>query len=373
MEAGGAERALATLLRFLDRSRFRPSLALLNRVGPFLAELPGDVAVHDLAARSGYNWLGPVRRLRRIIEADRPNVVIGVLPHPSLIAIVASRVTSAQPPVVVAAGTVLSRSLASSRVRIVKRLLQRRLYAKAAAIVAASEGVKADLVEWTAVPAERVAVIRNLCDLEHVARLAGEAPSLLVDWSRPTVAAVGRLQPVKAFDLLIEAFARIRRPAHCQLLILGEGPRRAELEQHVARSAVADRVHFLGFCPNPFAYVARAQVLAMSSAWEGSPNVLIEAMTCGTPIVAADCPYGPREVLQDGKAGLLVSPRSAAALAEGIERVLLDSALAARLSAAGRERARDFAAAAGAEAYAEVLQRAAGVSELRMGAVRAGP
>jgi glycosyltransferase involved in cell wall biosynthesis len=181
------------------------------------------------------------------------------------------------------------------------------------------------------------------------------------------------LQPVKAFDLLIEAFARIRRPAHCQLLILGEGPRRAELEQHVARSAVADRVHFLGFCPNPFAYVARAQVLAMSSAWEGSPNVLIEAMTCGTPIVAADCPYGPREVLQDGKAGLLVSPRSAAALAEGIERVLLDSALAARLSAAGRERARDFAAAAGAEAYAEVLQRAAGVSELRMGAVRAGP
>ena len=358
MGGGGAERAVATLLRFLDPSRFVPGLALLSCAGPYLADLPADVLVHDLGERGGYDWLRPMNRLRRLIDADAPSVIVSVLRHPSLLGLAASRLSRNRPPVVVVEQSAFSRGMASSRVGWLKKFLHRRLYPKSAAIVVVARGVGTDLQEQLGSARLPIVLIPNPCDHERIKGLALQEPDLWVDWSRPTFVAVGRLEAVKGLDLLLDAFAKVRPAQGCQLLILGEGPLAADLLKRTQRLGVGDRVQFLGFRPNPFAYVARARALVLSSVAEAFANVLVEAMTCGTPVVSTDCLYGPREILQDGASGILVPPGDTPALAEAMERVLTDENLAARLSAAGQVRARDFAAEGVARAYEDVLEKA---------------
>ena len=111
---------------------------------------------------------------------------------------------------------------------------------------------------------------------------------------------------VKDFAALIRAFANLRARRHARLLILGEGELRGELERLASDLGVAEDVGMPGFYANPYALMSRASVFVQSSQWEGLPSVLVEAMACGTPVVATDCPGGTREILEDGRLGTLV-------------------------------------------------------------------
>ena len=114
-----------------------------------------------------------------------------------------------------------------------------------------------------------------------------------------------------------------------------------------------------GFVENPWAWIARASAFVLPSRWEGFASVLVEAMACGTPVVAADCDYGPREIVHDGQTGLLARTDDAASLAAGIHRVLVDPALGKELAARGRMRAMDFDAPSIAGRYADLVHEAA--------------
>ena len=153
----------------------------------------------------------------------------------------------------------------------------------------------------------------------------------------PVILGAGRLSEQKDFPTLIKAFALVRSDRHARLMILGEGPERASLEGLAARLGIADDVCLPGFDANPYKYLARAAMFVLSSRWEGLPNVVIEAQALGVPVVSTDCPTGPREILFDGEAGLLVPMGDAQAMAEAIERVLGDQALARRLVQRGKE------------------------------------
>jgi glycosyltransferase involved in cell wall biosynthesis len=345
-------------LRFLDRSRFVPSLALFSCTGPYLADLSPDVAVHDLAERGSYDWLGPTRRLRDLIDTAAPAVVVGVLRHANLLSLGAARLSQRRPPVVVVEQSAFSRGIASSRLGWLKKNLHRWLYPSAAAAIVVSRGIRTDLQDQLALGSLPVEIIPNPCDHERLLSLALEEPDRPVDWSRPTIVAIGRLEPVKGFDLLLNAFAKVRSAPSCQLLVLGEGSLAAELLERARRLGISDRVHFLGFCANPFAYLARARAMVSSSIAEAFGNVLVEAMACGTPVVSTACPHGPHEILQGGACGLLVPAGNPVALGQAIERILVDDDLAATLASAGRSRAGDFAAEGVARAYADVLERA---------------
>jgi glycosyltransferase involved in cell wall biosynthesis len=140
---------------------------------------------------------------------------------------------------------------------------------------------------------------------------------------RPVVVAAGMLAHWKGFEDLIDAFALLRdRGRDVRLVILGEGPDRAKLEAQIARLRLDDRVRLPGHTPNPLKFFAHADVFALSSRVEGMPNVLVEAMMCGCTVVAADCPTGPRELLDGGRYGYLVPPRDPVAMADGIEAAL---------------------------------------------------
>lgn len=139
----------------------------------------------------------------------------------------------------------------------------------------------------------------------------------------PLIVGAGSLEHWKGFDDLVAAIGLLRdRGRDVRLMILGEGSERAKLEAQVAVLGLVDRVRLPGHTPNPLKYFANADVFALSSRVEGMPNVLVEAMMCGCTVVATDCPTGPRELLREGRFGYLVTPRSPAALADGIAAAL---------------------------------------------------
>ena len=199
-------------------------------------------------------------------------------------------------------------------------LLVRHLYPRADAIIAGSEGVANDLATAARLPRDRITVIPSPLVAPELFAQARER--LDHPWfapgADPVILAVGRLTPVKDFSTLIRAFAVVcaRRPA--RLLILGEGEERLRLEALARRLGLDGLIEFPGFVRNPFAYMASAAVFVLSSTSEGSPGALIQALACGARVVATDCQFGPREILDGGRFGRLVPFGDVPALADAI-------------------------------------------------------
>jgi glycosyltransferase involved in cell wall biosynthesis len=234
-----------------------------------------------------------------------------------------------------------------------------RMYPSADQVVAISKGVAADIASLVPRTRGRVTVIHNAGVEPDVREMARESLSSNERPDGPLVVACGRLKPLKGFAHLIDALAEVRKSVPAHLWIIGEGTQRAYLENKIARLGLRHCVRLLGFQRNPYRYMAAADLFALSSHFEGFGNVIVEAMACGTPVVATDCPYGPREIIEDGENGLLVEPASAASLARGILRVLCDEGLKHRLASKGLERARDFEAQSIADEYGGLFLRIA--------------
>jgi glycosyltransferase involved in cell wall biosynthesis len=138
------------------------------------------------------------------------------------------------------------------------------------------------------------------------------------------IAAMGRFVPIKQFDLLLEAFAKISYEPDCFLNLVGDGPLREELISLASRLGIIQRVRFWGQIKHPWSLLKNSDMVVVSSESECLPMVVLEAMTCGLPVVSFDCPVGPREIIQDAVDGILVPPSDVDALARAMERLLND-------------------------------------------------
>lgn len=184
------------------------------------------------------------------------------------------------------------------------------VYPYADEIVAVSDGVGEDLLKMTNASPEQITTIYNPSVTEDLLEKRTEPvdhPWFDEDEEIPVILGVGELSEQKDFETLIRAFDRVVDNQQARLVILGEGPRREKLETLIAELGLGDVVSMPGFVDNPYAYMAKTDVFVLSSRWEGCPNVLVEAMACGAPVVSTDCPSGPEEILKDGKHGLLLS------------------------------------------------------------------
>jgi len=229
----------------------------------------------------------------------------------------------------------------------------RCVYPWADAIVAVSNGVADDLSLTAGIPRERITTIYNpvvMPELHEKARAALNHP-WFAPGTPPVLLGAGRLVAQKDFTTLIKAFARVRAVRPARLMILGEGEQRGSLEGLARELGVSADVTLPGFVLNPFPYMARASVFVLSSAWEGLPGVLIQALACGCPVVSTDCPSGPVEILENGKYGPLVPVGDDEVLAQAILSVLNTLPDRDRL----RAQAAMFSMARAADQYLKVL------------------
>ena len=350
---GGAERASVDLLRGIDRQRFQIALALFTRSGRFLHELPGDIPLYDLRGKQSYDFR-LVWRLAGVLRREKPDVVFGVLRYTNLITLLACRLVrtpsrgagGSQTSVVVNEQNPPSAEFALFGGGRVKGWFLRWLYPSADRVTAISTGIARELVSAYGVPRDRVQVIPNPVDLVRIRSLAAarlEHPWFSTREGPPVLVAAGRLHPQKGFAHLIRAFAAIRQVLPCKLVILGEGPLRAELEALVEGLGLVDDIALPGFQENPYNYVSHSTVFVLSSLFEGFGNVLVDALALGVPVVSTRCPVGPEDIITDEITGIFVPPADEEALARAILRVLRDGELRQRLSANGPLRAADFA------------------------------
>jgi glycosyltransferase involved in cell wall biosynthesis len=291
-----------------------------------MAEIPASVRVVDLKAP---RVLLCLPALIHYLRSERPTALLATL-YANILAVWARQITGIPATIVLSEQNTLT-SVSNGEHDLRWKLypgLAKWFYPWADWVTAVSEGVADDLMQAARLSPSQVQVIYNpivtpdllkksAAPLEHPWFQRGEPPVIL---------GVGRLTAQKAFDVLIEAFAEVRRSKQVRLLILGEGEDRPMLERLIKRLQLDGDVELPGFVSNPYSYMAHAGVFVLSSRWEGLPTVLVEAMSLGTPVVATDCPSGPREILQGGQYGQLVAMDDPAALALAMQNVLSNRA-----------------------------------------------
>lgn len=350
LSVGGAERMMVHLAAGLSERGYDVDLVVVDADGGFLSEVPETVRVVDLGAS---RVLTAVPGLVRYLRRAAPDVVLSTVTPANVIAVWAVAVAGVDAGHVVRVARPESEAAEvqdNTRKQRATAALARYSYPRADRVVAISEGVADDLRANAAL--EDVRVLANPVVTEELHRRAGEP----VDhpWfggDVPVVLGVGRLVDQKDFPTLVRAFARLREHGEAKLVICGDGEKRPEIERLVAELGVGDDVSLPGFVENPYRYMANADVFVNSAIHEGFGNVIVEAMACGTPVVATDCPGAPAEILADGAFGRLVPVGDPAAMAAAIEATLAEPTDPDVL----RERADDFSFDAAIDAYEAVL------------------
>jgi glycosyltransferase involved in cell wall biosynthesis len=380
LKGNGAERSTANLAAALAGRGVEVDLVLVRAEGPFLKDVPTSVRIVDLKTRSGLPVLSLARSRFSDLMALTP--VIGLNPPLSLGAIPAlsAYLRETKPKALLSAldlcnvAAVIAGDISGTDTRIVlsqrnhpsvhheaatdakvsnRSPLFNRFYGRADAIVAVSDGVADDLAAYAGLPRSRIRTIYNAVYNDALVAAAAQEPDH--PWFRepggPMILAAGKLKQQKDFPTLLRAFAKVRAARPARLVILGEGPDREALLSLVAELGLQDSVSLPGFAQNPFAMMARANLFVLSSAFEGLPGVLIQALCCGCPVVATDCPSGPMEILEGGRHGALVRVGDSDAMASEIASALDAPPDRAALKARGAE----FSGEKAADAYLSVM------------------
>jgi glycosyltransferase involved in cell wall biosynthesis len=330
-------------------------LVLCRSQGEFMGHLPTGIRVRELKPRPAWvsrlllilkNWkafgvlflpilisLKPPKSLAflpdliQYLRQEKPSVLLSAKTHTNLVALWATQLAKGSNRVVISERTTLVDIIKTSqkwRWRFILPVLVHE-YPKAGGIITVSNGVKEELVLHAGLPPQTITTIYNPLLTQKIRGKSLDSinhPWFQKEGSPPIILGVGRLVPQKDFATLIKAFSGVRqsRPAH--LVIIGEGRQRSALTTLAQNLGIEKDVWMPGFFDNPYAFMSRASMLVLSSTYEGLPNVLIEALACGCPIVSTDCPSGPSEILDKGKYGTLVPMRDNEALAQAIHHTL---------------------------------------------------
>ncbi len=352
---GGVERMLVNIARGLAGCGIRVDFLVKQTTLPYLAALPSQVRLIELRAGREGGLLGA---LVAYLCANGPEVLLSAKSADDRLAVKARSAAGVTTRVALRTGTNLSARLAVRGKNPLRRWLERRrvrrLYTEADCVICVSHGVADDLARITGLARQAIHVPHNPVvtpELLALAQASVPHPWLAGQRRWPVVLGAGGLRRQKNFPLLLRAFASLRRHRACRLIILGEGRQRARLGRLAERLGVAEEVSLPGFVDNPYAYMAQAALFVLSSYWEGSPNVLTEAMAVGTPVVATDCPSGPREILDGGRYGELVGVDDPIALAQAMDRTLASPPSAAWL----RQAVRHYTLAHSSREYLDAL------------------
>lgn len=317
--SGGAERVQLNLAGYFHDRGLRTDLVICKNFGSLKDQVPDGVRLISLDSRK---VMFSTPAYLRYLRIARPSVVLSSVENAAIISCIGKMLSSHRHRLLVRLDNSLSEPgilpLQMHRWPVMAAIAS--TFHAADAFIAVSDGLKKQLGRLPGLGEKPIRRIYNPIIHEGFEAQAEQAPVLpaSIKPGEPFVLAVGRLHKQKGYTHLLQAFARVvkQRPSH--LIILGEGGDREELQGLASSLGITPHVHFLGYAPNPLAYMRHAAVFVLSSLAEGFGNVIVEALACGTPVISTDCPHGPREILSDGRYGTLVRVGDADSLAQAI-------------------------------------------------------
>ena len=352
---GGAERQVVEILKQLDRSRFEPVLSLGSCSGELLSEVPADVPIHSFWEDFLKTWAFPFHRLTRtvpiarwrhlarLLESERIDIVYDRTFLATLDAAAACWFRPTPRIACCVADPAWELNVYARRMPLFARRFARWAYSSASVVLANSDGLRERLVRFFDLPDEHVRTLRNLVDFDRIERLASEStPSIPRDPF--LIVSGGRLHVQKGQQYLLEAIRILvqERGRSLHFVSLGQGEQERELREFIATHQLEAHVTLPGFVANPLPWYRQARLFVLPSLNEGFPNALLEAVACGTPVLATDCPRGPSEILDAGRCGHLVPPADATALANAIADCMDHEADWQSLTNAARDRVRQL-------------------------------
>lgn len=318
----GVDRAMQHLIPALTERGYGVDLLHVRKHGPYIKAPPAGMRLIDLGTRHTYL---SVFAVARYLRRERPVVMLSDKDRVNRTALLARFLANVPTRLVLSSGTTISIDLASrgGLERWIQRHSMGKLYPLADKVIVTSKGVADDMAAYTGLARRHIDVVPSPVVSQRL--FVEPQPRPPHPWfaagQPPVVLGVGELGKRKDFATLMRAFALVRRRYPCRLVILGEGRQRQSLQALAVELGLHEDVDLPGY-QNPYPYMAHAAVFVLSSRWEGLGFVLIEALAVGTPVVATDCPSGPREILQDGRYGPLVNVADSEALAGAILSVL---------------------------------------------------
>ncbi|MGC9418252.1 MAG: glycosyltransferase [Rhodovulum sp.] len=351
LRGGGAERVNIDLAHEFVRAGHAVEFVLMQARGELLGEVQTSFSVVNLGTPRAR---GVPLALARYLRQRRPDSLLAAMWPLTVIAPVARGLARQRCRVLVSEHNTLSvqyRDWGGAHL-IAMRLSMALGYRLADARVGVSAGVVDDIAALSGLSLQAFSVIHNPVPPRpepDTATMTG-AEHL---WAGPPgarIVTVGSMKAQKNHPLLLRAFAQLDRP-DARLMFVGDGTGRDALQRLACELGIADQVIFAGFQPDPTPFYRTADLFVLSSDYEGFGNVIVEALSCGTPVVSTDCPSGPAEILADGEYGRLVPVGDASALAQAMEATLADPPAPDRLKA----RARDFAPEKAASRYLELM------------------
>ncbi|MCT7961882.1 glycosyltransferase family 4 protein [Laspinema sp. D1] len=322
---GGAERVMSIMANYWVDKRWKITILTFDdgsippvfHLDSRVCHIPLGLAVDSINSIDAiWQNFQRVRFLRQAIIQSKPHVVISFIDTTNVMTLLATRQLNI--PVVVSERT--DPAFSSSRQRKIWVHLRRWTYPQANRLVVQSQGA------YNYFPPQ-VQVITSIIPNPVLIPVLSESGEHTIRkrLSVPCIMAMGRLLEVKGFDLLLQAFAKVKdHHPQWSLTILGEGQLRSQLELLSHQLGIYGRVFMPGLANNVYEFLQQADIFVMSSRYEGFPNALCEAMACGLAVISTDCPSGPREIIRHGIDGILVENENVEALASAMDRLMSD-------------------------------------------------
>ena len=286
------------------------------------------------------NWslLVSTFKLAQCIKSYQPKIVFSMMDHVNISAILGVKLLKNKPILICGIHNTPSQKyiVNGNGEKKIWFLLMKRFYGYANLIIACSHGVRSDLKKLIPNLTTPIEVIYNAAITDEISAYYEKRPRTLfsdvADIEVKSIITCGRLIKQKGYDLLVQAFALLSKEVNVKLCFIGDGPEKSNLSALCTELGVSKSVTFLGYLDNPFVEISKSDVFVMSSLFEGNPQVIVEAMAVGVPVVSIDCPYGPAEIIENMKNGVLVSSRNPKDLSKAILQLLNNGELRANIS-----------------------------------------
>ena len=348
MKGGGAERVVQTIANYLVGKTNDLKIIVVTMDPGYVAyDMDSKIKTYNLKLGFLNRSIGKILFLpfqawefARIVQRERPNAVISFLVRANLVHVL-SRVFGNKNQIIISERTTTYDLYKKANIqdKIMGKLI-RLLYPKADCILAISKGVKKSL-EFLGINSKKIRVIHNPQDIDRIKKQSSESCPIKLNVNNPVIVTTGRLVDQKDHVTLLEAFVKVNRKTGATLVVIGDGPKRDQLERKAKTLGIFNSVIFAGWQSNPFSIMKMSDLFVLSSKIEGFGNVIVEAMACGLPIVSTNL-EGPREILKDGEVGLLVPVGDSKTLGDAILTMLTDKELYSYYKGKSFERAEEF-------------------------------